>query len=275
MSTTTSRNRSQKDRIITVINRKSPPIVGLYLGVYISGPREDAWGFPQMFSRAGCFSVESPEQADLVVFTGGSDVNPMLYGQKPHHTTHWDDARDAADIKLFSKCLEQGIPMLGVCRGAQFLHVMMGGSLYQDVDQHNGDHHIFLCDASRSIHPVSSVHHQAVMRKNAPQGFKCIAETRRSTKRAIAPSVSEMGGGFPDVEAFTYKQHMIFGVQGHPEYSGYNDFAAWVCEVLDSMFESADIDKTKHPRRIKASLVTERLEKHNAFMKERLKEIAN
>src|SRR3546814_5523779 len=104
--------------------------------------------------------ADTPEEADLVVFVGGADVDPALYGAERHQTTFPDTDQDQRDMELFKTCYENGIPMLGVCRGAQFLNVMHGGKLYQDVDNHVGDHPIYDTQNKRVIHNVSSIHHK-------------------------------------------------------------------------------------------------------------------
>src|SRR5206468_3407306 len=105
--------------------------------------RDDEARFAQMFARSRCSRAKSVLEADLVIFAGGADVDPVLYGEVPHETTCCDPKRDQQDMDLYLMCVEHGIPMLGICRGAQFLHVMNGGKLWQHVDKHYGDHRIF------------------------------------------------------------------------------------------------------------------------------------
>src|SRR5690554_3184603 len=96
-----------------------------------------------MFINRGHKVVQTAEEADLVCFIGGEDVQPSLYGEHDHPSTHTNPARDEMEEKLFHYCLNEGIPMAGICRGAQFLNVMNGGKLYQDVDNHaTGNTHL-------------------------------------------------------------------------------------------------------------------------------------
>ena len=99
------------------------------------------------------------EKADLVMFTGGEDVNPALYKQKPNVRTHFNAKRDIIETIAFNKAKQLNIPCLGICRGAQFLTVMSGGKLIQHVDHHAGRRHkIKFCD--NSSFEVTSTHHQ-------------------------------------------------------------------------------------------------------------------
>ena len=102
-----------------------------------------------MLARAKCRKSENGVQdADIVIFTGGScDVHPMLYGVDPNetHDSVWFENQGCIDtmmeyIDVWQECFYTGTPMVGICLGAQFLAVMHGAKLYQDVDNHNSDH---------------------------------------------------------------------------------------------------------------------------------------
>jgi GMP synthase-like glutamine amidotransferase len=100
----------------------------------------------------------SLEQADVALFTGGSDVTPSMYGSLKSRRTWNDEGRDTLEAKIFATCEDLGIMKLGICRGAQFLTVMSGGSLIQDVTDHGVSHEVFTKDKKTFI--LSSTHHQ-------------------------------------------------------------------------------------------------------------------
>ena len=80
------------------------------------------------------------EGLDGLMFTGGSDVSPTLYGEQPHPTTNVKPERDAAELMLMRAAIGADLPVLGVCRGMQLMVVAYGGSLHQhlpDVLGHN------------------------------------------------------------------------------------------------------------------------------------------
>jgi putative glutamine amidotransferase len=71
---------------------------------------------------------------DGVVFAGGADLDPALYGEEAHaETTGLRPERDAAELPLMRSALDRDLPTLGICRGMQLLTVVSGGSLVQHL----------------------------------------------------------------------------------------------------------------------------------------------
>ena len=103
--------------------------------------------------------VNKLEDAQLVVFTGGEDVTPSLYGCKKHRTTYSNLARDKEEQEIFNKIDPKTQVCYGSCRGSQFLCCMNGGKLIQNVSNHaNGyTHAIYNNDR---IYQITSTHHQ-------------------------------------------------------------------------------------------------------------------
>lgn len=237
----------------------------LCLEVFIVGDQWEERAFAFMFSRAICKKAPSIEKADLVVFTGGSDVDPQLYGEMKHSQTQCSSQRDDSDMTAYMTCLSQGIPMLGICRGAQFLHVMNGGKLYQHVDNHYGDHEMWDVQKKIKLDRVSSSHHQMVIPQR--EGFTLVATANKATNRWRNPSINDIGHR-PDVEAFFYRDTCCIGIQGHPEYRGYDYFAKWALELVeDCVITNPDIEWRKtegeklSQRRMKESFMEERNER--------------
>lgn len=114
-----------------------------------------------------------------LVLSGGSDVNPRLYGQDRHpRCEEPDDDRDSLERELLNQALEKDIPVFAICRGMQLFNVAHeGGTLVQHIDGHEvrGNdpgrpaHNVFV-EAGTALagiigageHPVNSRHHQAV-----------------------------------------------------------------------------------------------------------------
>jgi putative glutamine amidotransferase len=73
-------------------------------------------------------------QIDAVLLTGGGDVDPAFYRQERHPTVHdAEPGRDEFEIDLARRAIDQNVPLLAICRGAQVLNVADGGTLIQDI----------------------------------------------------------------------------------------------------------------------------------------------
>lgn len=72
---------------------------------------------------------------DGILFSGGADINPRLYGEEPIFGLGTvDTLRDDFEYKLLKRVLEEtSIPVLGICRGFQLINIAYGGTLYQDM----------------------------------------------------------------------------------------------------------------------------------------------
>jgi putative glutamine amidotransferase len=96
--------------------------------------------------RAVLITPDDPDEdildrIDGIIFAGGSDVDPGLYGEAPHPTTNVKPERDAAEMLLLRAALARDLPLLGICRGLQLMAVAYGGRLHQhlpDVLGHTG-----------------------------------------------------------------------------------------------------------------------------------------
>jgi putative glutamine amidotransferase len=118
-----------------------------------------------------------------VVFSGGADLDPALYGASPHAETDTPRTdRDAAELALLRAALERDVPTLAVCRGSQLLNVARGGDIVQHLPEVVGnekhkhlpgtfsDHGVEVRAGSRLAElvgeraPVKSHHHQGIGR---------------------------------------------------------------------------------------------------------------
>jgi putative glutamine amidotransferase len=71
---------------------------------------------------------------DGLMFTGGGDVEPGVYGGESHERVgEVDTDRDRVELHLFRNAVQSGLPFLGICRGIQLVNVGLGGSLYPDI----------------------------------------------------------------------------------------------------------------------------------------------
>lgn len=172
--------------------------------------------YHNMFLEFGYKVIEDFEQADLLCFTGGADVSPEIYGHQRHPYTQNSPMRDLEETAIFNKAKELGKGMIGICRGAQFLNVMSGGTMYQDVSKHTMSHWITDVQAGFSV-LVSSTHHQ--MMKPSPEAFLVAYSTIRGEREwwEVGEFVKETSE--QDIEVVWYEHTKCLCFQPHPELS--------------------------------------------------------
>ena len=219
------------------------PIIGV-TPLY-DAPRSSLWmlpGYMQGLESAGAIPVMLPLTADPseleplaricsgFLFTGGQDVSPALYGEAPSSACgEICPARDNCEKVLLDLALELDKPILGICRGIQFLNAALGGTLYQDLPSEHPSQvrHRMLPPYDRPCHtvsvlpgtplaellevsqlPVNSYHHQAI-RRLAP-GLLKMAESPDGLTEAV----------------FMPGKRFAWAVQWHPEFSFRTDEAS-------------------------------------------------
>jgi putative glutamine amidotransferase len=160
------------------------------------------------------------ERLQGLVVGGGNDISPEHYGGDIRQQVRLDPDRDRLEIEWIEHALERGLPMLGICRGAQLINVVLGGNLHQDIrDMRRLTHNrpgllptkrvrlepdsrlAGVCRRDRLL--VNSLHHQAVDR--AGVALEVVGRDRDHIAQAF-----ESTDGRP-----------ILGVQWHPEYLFY------------------------------------------------------
>lgn len=128
-----------------------------------------------MFASAGWKVVDDDSYGQspihLVCFVGGADVNPALYGEE-NESSYIDEKRDEFEKEVYERYLEKGVPMVGICRGGQFLNVMNGGKMIQHITGHSSSIHDCMVLAGGQFGGISEVwplqedHHQGILPPN-------------------------------------------------------------------------------------------------------------
>ena len=127
-----------------------------------------------IFPNAAVYNpYNPPDEVDVVIFTGGSDINPSIYGEEKHPSTYFNQARDEIELSvlrgIFSEQSIQPRAAIGFCRGLQILNAYLGGKLIQNIEPHGGGHEITWITPHRldSLLYVNSIHHQGFDEKFA------------------------------------------------------------------------------------------------------------
>lgn len=160
--------------------------------------------------------AKSVEAADVVLLTGGADIDPQIYGEK-NVRSHYYRERDDFEIKEYEKAVKLGKPIIGICRGAQLVCALTGGKLFQHVDGHNYGHHEMITSDGRKF-DMTSVHHQ-MMRPKGP--YELLAWTEPRSKEYIsAEGTKKQPDLSVDPEVIWFPAVKCIAIQGHPEYMG-------------------------------------------------------
>jgi putative glutamine amidotransferase len=163
---------------------------------------ERAGGRPLLVPPAANGLEETLDAMDGLIFSGGSDLGPDLYGQEAHpETLGVVEERDRAELALLQGALERDMPVLAICRGSQVLNVARGGNLVQHLpdvvgdERHKhtpgtfADHHVTLEEGTRLADllgdraPVKSHHHQGFGRVGG--GLRVSAHAEDGTIEAV------------------------------------------------------------------------------------------
>lgn len=144
------------------------------------------------------YDMDLVEKSKMVIFPGGQDINPKIYGQEYTHSFGYSDHRDDVEMEILALSLKLGKKILGVCRGHQLINAYLGGDMVQDLYQdlkirHGGGHElVYLTQESiiRSFFKhVNSIHHQGVTKPGdnlvATSEFNGVLESCESTDGKI------------------------------------------------------------------------------------------
>ncbi len=198
----------------------------------------------ELFAKCNFTMAHDIKEADLVCFTGGGDVDPKLYGEQ-NVSSSFSFARDEREKAIYHEALEWDVPMYGICRGFQFLHVMNGGTLWQHIDNHGRSHDIVDTETAQII-KASSVHHQ-MLRDNPKLTILALTNNQVATsfKSATAQVIKGIGSTLEEpleIEAGCWVETKCFGVQGHPElFDSHPEFASWSMNKLNDFLYELDV----------------------------------
>jgi len=179
---------------------------------------EAAGGRPLLVPPSTEAIEETLDRLDGLLFSGGSDLDPELYGQKAHPETNGIVAeRERAEIAHLRAALERDMPVLAVCRGSQVLNVALGGDLVQHLPEIVGDEkhkHTAGEFADHDVDLVTGTRVQEILGDHAPvkshhhQGYGKIGDGLREAARAEDGTIEALEDP---------SRRFAMGVLWHPE----------------------------------------------------------
>ena len=196
----------------------------------------------KLYTHSHSNAADVMQNIDAVVFTGGEDISPTLFATpEPWHGIEaekdFNTTRDVSDYLLLSYCIDNDIPTLCICRGAQMLGVVAGAPLIQDIPTYYAGlgidyNYIHRYNKSNPDAKKEYISHPSVItRKNSlfydiikadtlhgcpSWHHQAIGDLSNTSAVVTATTISQ---GVEIVEALEIPdKEFIVGVQFHPEY---------------------------------------------------------
>ncbi|MGR9045322.1 MAG: gamma-glutamyl-gamma-aminobutyrate hydrolase family protein [Gammaproteobacteria bacterium] len=178
-----------------------------------------AGGIPVRLTPATYLRHEK-ESFQGIIIGGGNDIDPELYGGDDDGISRIDPARDAFEVEMIEHALNKRLPTLGICRGAQLINVVLGGSLFGDI---------------RGLRHLTSNRRTPLPRKTAlideeSKLFKILSCRQCRINSLHHQAIDRLGDGLSvaawDLDDFVQaiestEYPFVIGTQWHPEYIFY------------------------------------------------------
>jgi gamma-glutamyl-gamma-aminobutyrate hydrolase PuuD len=178
-------------------------------------------GTTRILTPAGWDNAASMQGVSGLLLCGGDDIEPSYYGaERDPRAGGSHPERDEMEMAVLRHALDQGMPVLGICRGMQVINVAFGGSLLQDFAGHcNAEpgaespsirHEVYVSPGSKlgaimgggAIYKTNSLHHQGLMEAQRAPGLR-------------ASAYHPVDGVIEGLESPDHR--WLIGVQCHPE----------------------------------------------------------
>lgn len=219
------------------------PVIGVV--PLVDKERESLWmlpGYLEGLEAAGALPVILPltedrqalvqlmEGLDGLLLTGGQDVAPALYGEEPlPQCGETCPRRDGMEQVLLELALAQDKPVLGICRGIQFLNAALGGTLYQDLPtQRPSDlSHVMTPPYDQPVHGVELVPGSPLEELLGCRTLEVNSYHHQGVKE-LAPGLEVMARATDGLTEGVWmpEKRFVWAVQWHPEFSWKNQEAS-------------------------------------------------
>jgi putative glutamine amidotransferase len=175
-------------------------------------------------AQSGITVADYARELDGLILMGGSDVCPASYGEAPLAPAwNGDRFRDDYEIALMRAFMDEGKPVLGICRGAQVINVAFGGTLYQDILTQRPDalRHRLQSIYEKNCHATSIVAGSGLGHLYPGQTLVKTNSVHHQAIKDLGRKLTVEAWSEPDrlVEAVRWNgPSYLFGVQWHPEF---------------------------------------------------------
>lgn len=148
-----------------------------------------------------------------VILSGGNDINPRLYGELLKEGLSVSDERDETEKKILEVAIKKKLPVLGICRGMQFINVFFKGKLIMNIKEETGT----------KIEHVSANHKIIILNKELQKvlGKKTHVNSYHNQgidSNRLSPELRTFAQSSDGIiEGVNHASLPIAGVQWHPE----------------------------------------------------------
>lgn len=191
--------------------------------------------FGALFDKTHNVMEKGCNGIDALLLWGGEDISPSYYGEKPNQNTDNRQGvptrRDIQEWNAMKWAFQNRIPIIGVCRGAQFLCAFSGGKLVQHVNGHHRNHAVKTSTGLTMT--TSSCHHQMMYPwdiKHEMLAWSLLPQstTYQGEDNKVYPNM----WGKPEPEVVYFPRTRGLAIQGHPEWMQANDEFVLYCQEL-------------------------------------------
>lgn len=192
------------------------------------GNGHSIYPFDELFDNQVDAYVNGFNGVDAFLLWGGTDIHPSFYDETAHRFNQaptFPSERDMWEWGAMKACKAKGIPIIGVCRGAQFMCAFAGGKLIQHVSGHDRGYHPVVTSYGKT-YDVTSAHHQ--MLDLTDTEHELIAWTPSNLSAVYYGAKNETPehllhemrmSKFKEPEIVYFPEFKGLAIQGHPEWA--------------------------------------------------------
>lgn len=240
------------------MSEKKPTILMSALDNYGGYP------FSELFDH--CIGTYGEKDVDTVaaltdrlalIIWGGANISPSIYNQKPNKYTGAGEElslRDSLEVQMAKRAIALGIPIIGICRGAQLVCALAGGSLIQHVNNHAGGYHEIVTDGDETYNCPSlhhqmmypwEVEHKMIAWCDKPRSDIYLGEPVMDGEKVVGARKLTLPG--PEPEIVWFPAIKALGIQSHPEFIHKSDhpFVRYCLSLTKQYIMNEDTDGGK------------------------------
>jgi putative glutamine amidotransferase len=208
------------------------PIIGITLDTRDSGEYYQlGFDYSKSIEKAGGLPFAIPYKTDHalipqivdaldgILFTGGNDLDPALYGETWHPKAQKiDPDRQNFELALLAEVEKRKLPALAICLGCQLLNVYRGGSLHQFLPDIEGKSEHRKTEEAVRRHPIKIESDSAlgkVLNKTEISGNSYHKQAVKTVGRGLKVTAVSDDGVIEGLEDPSFP--LLAAVQWHPE----------------------------------------------------------